>query len=55
MIEIGEVETDFALARRGDFDQPAAQGEARERASDEEAYLNRFERGPSELLADAAI
>jgi hypothetical protein len=34
VIEINEVKTHFALAGRGDFDQPAAQGETFERAAE---------------------
>ena len=37
MIEIREVETHFALACRGDFDQPAAPGKTLERAAEHDA------------------
>src|SRR5271166_6440878 len=49
VIEIDEVETDFALAGRGDFDQPAAQGEATEGAAEHDAAdeIEDYVRAPS--------
>ena len=37
MIEIDEVEIHFALASRGDFDQPAAQGQTLQSAGEHDA------------------
>jgi hypothetical protein len=37
VIEIGEVEADFALAGHGDFHQPSAQGKTVDRATEHDA------------------